>query len=288
MSDDNRSDDEQREQLRTSNELLRQERERRIEQIRRSEAADAAVGEFAREVAAAHGRGAEAAFRGQHFDPAPHIQPIAERLREALRALQQAGRFSVLDDMDTDATFNHYSWQAPFDSLSQEHARNAFDYALRRLHEAVKDDRIDLVQLVKDVLFDNSARPAAQWFRMLLSMVQGELRYEPKPKHSAASASPGGAAAVWREADQPKRATPEGGDATSGFLGGVALADALGVHASRRDAFFKQLERNRKELGDEPWREVANPRPNSPRFLYRADAPRVRELAAAYKDPKPA
>jgi hypothetical protein len=72
-----------------------------------------------------------------------------------------------------------------------------------------------------------------------------------------------------------------------GFLGGTALADALGVHASQREAFFKKLERNRISLGDACWQEVANPRPNSPRFLYRADAPKVRALAASYQAPKP-
>jgi hypothetical protein len=31
---------------------------------------------------------------------------------------------------------------------------------------------------------------------------------------------------------------------------------------------------------------VHDPRPNSPRFLYRADSPKLRDLAAAYKHPK--
>lgn len=57
----------------------------------------------------------------------------------------------------------------------------------------------------------------------------------------------------------------------SGFLGGAALADALGVHSSRRDAFFKQLERDRMSLGDENWQEVSNRRANTPRYQYRAD-----------------
>jgi hypothetical protein len=206
MSDDNRSDNAQRERLRISNELIRQEREHCIDQLRRREAAEAAVIAFARELATVRGRGAEAAFHGQQQDPAPDIQPIADRLRDAVRALQLAGRFFVLEDMDPDATFNHYSRQSPFDGFSQEHARPAFDYALRRLHEAAKDDRIDLLQMVKDVLFDRSVRPAAQWFQMLLSMVQGELRYEPKSKQAAASASLGHAGAAGREADEPKPA----------------------------------------------------------------------------------
>ena len=68
----------------------------------------------------------------------------------------------------------------------------------------------------------------------------------------------------------------------TGFLGGVALADALGIHASRRDAFFRQLGRQRMSLGDDRWHEVRDPRPNSPRFLYCADSPKLRELATAY------
>src|SRR5262249_48589916 len=46
----------------------------------------------------------------------------------------------------------------------------------------------------------------------------------------------------------------------TGFLGGADLADALGVHPSQRDAFFKQLERKRTSLGDECWQEVRNAR----------------------------
>lgn len=74
----------------------------------------------------------------------------------------------------------------------------------------------------------------------------------------------------------------------TGFLGGAALADALGVHASRRNAFSKKLERARKGLEEECWQEVANRRPNSPTFLYRADSPKIRELAANFQAPKPA
>jgi hypothetical protein len=75
--------------------------------------------------------------------------------------------------------------------------------------------------------------------------------------------------------------------AKAGFLGGSELADALGVHPSRRDAFFKRLERKRLELGDDCWDQVRDRRPNAPEYLYRADSPNVRELAAAYKNPKP-
>ena len=70
--------------------------------------------------------------------------------------------------------------------------------------------------------------------------------------------------------------------ATIGFLGGAELANALGVHPSRREAFNKRLERARQKLGDGWWREVSNPRPNSPKFLYQAESPVVRTLAAKH------
>jgi len=75
-------------------------------------------------------------------------------------------------------------------------------------------------------------------------------------------------------------------DSPTGFLGGAALADVIGIHATRRDAFFRQLERRRTSLGDNHWHEVRDPRPNNPRYLYRADSPKLRDLAAGYKTPK--
>lgn len=89
-------------------------------------------------------------------------------------------------------------------------------------------------------------------------------------------------------------APPESGNADGvrdppyGFLSGEDLADALGVHPSRREAFFQQLLRKRTSLGDDCWHEVLNPRPNSPRFFYRADSSKLGRLAASYKTPKPA
>lgn len=73
-----------------------------------------------------------------------------------------------------------------------------------------------------------------------------------------------------------------------GFMGGLELANALGVHPKQRDAFFRQLERLRLRLGDDSWHEVGEPRPNSPRYLYRADSPKLEDLAARYRTPKPA
>lgn len=77
-------------------------------------------------------------------------------------------------------------------------------------------------------------------------------------------------------------------DTPVGFLGGAALAEALEVAPARRGAFFQRLMRERKVLGDDCWREVLDPRPNSPRFLYRVDSPKLRDLAAACKRPRPA
>jgi hypothetical protein len=82
-------------------------------------------------------------------------------------------------------------------------------------------------------------------------------------------------------------ASNAGPDSPTGFLGGAALADALAVHSTQRDAFFQRLMRQRMSLGDDCWHEVRDPRPNSPRFLYRVDSPKLRDLAAGYKNPKP-
>ena len=71
-----------------------------------------------------------------------------------------------------------------------------------------------------------------------------------------------------------------------GFLGGEELVKALGIHSTKRRAFLKLLERHRKTLGED-FQQVQNPRPNSPRFLYRADSPKILELAKAYRHPKP-
>lgn len=97
---------------------------------------------------------------------------------------------------------------------------------------------------------------------------------EPLPKPPEATAT--------NPANEPNLGSP------TGFLGGTPLADAMGIHATRRDAFFRQLERQRMRLGDDFWHEVREPRPNSPRYIYRMDSPTLGELAKAYKDQKPA
>jgi hypothetical protein len=87
---------------------------------------------------------------------------------------------------------------------------------------------------------------------------------------------------------QAEPANNFGPGTSTGFLGGAALASALGIHASQQDAFFKKLGRKRIVLGDDCWHEVRDRRPNSPHFLYRIDSSKLRDLAAAYTSPKPA
>jgi hypothetical protein len=77
-------------------------------------------------------------------------------------------------------------------------------------------------------------------------------------------------------------------DSGDGFLGGKDLAEKLNVHPTQVDAFEKALLRTRLSLGDEHWLEVLDPRPNCPRYLFRADSQKLRDLAAKYKAPKPA
>ena len=90
------------------------------------------------------------------------------------------------------------------------------------------------------------------------------------------------------ESPQTGNATPPSELTPTGFLGGEELAEALGVDPTRRKAFSQRLMRQRMSLEDECWYEVSNPRPNRPRFLYRVDSPKLRELAAGYETPKPA
>ena len=78
---------------------------------------------------------------------------------------------------------------------------------------------------------------------------------------------------------------PNGGPV--GFLGGAELCEALGIHPTRRDPFLKQLERLRLTIviaGD--CREVREPPPNTPTYLYRLNAPTVVDVAKAYREPK--
>lgn len=68
----------------------------------------------------------------------------------------------------------------------------------------------------------------------------------------------------------------------TGFMGVAALAKVFGVPKARMDGFKKRLERERMSLGDDAFHEVRDPRPNSPKYLYNASNPRIREIAAEY------
>lgn len=95
----------------------------------------------------------------------------------------------------------------------------------------------------------------------------------------------GALVAEYFKAHAPMPAAPSAGPSQLGFLGGTELCDALDVHRSRRDAFQKQLERERNALmGSGDCREVRQPPPNTPTFLYRVSA--VAEIAKGYRTSK--
>ena len=131
------------------------------------------------------------------------------------------------------------------------------------------------------------ATPALwEWWRTWTEQQQpdgNDLNWKPinnvqPPLAGAEEVSPGSGEAV----NEPVR------EPAIGFLGGIELANALGVHPTRRAAFSRQLDRHRASLGDDIWHEVSNPRPNSPRYLYRMDSASLRALAASYHEERPA
>lgn len=93
------------------------------------------------------------------------------------------------------------------------------------------------------------------------------------------------------EPAQPAPAAPSGEPAAaapappSGYLGRKDLADALGVHPTRRAAFYMELTRQRKSLGDDCWIENPNRRAHAPKFLYHPESPKLQALAAKYRTP---
>jgi hypothetical protein len=68
----------------------------------------------------------------------------------------------------------------------------------------------------------------------------------------------------------------------SGLMGVAGLAKHFGIPQKNMHRFKKRLERERRGLGDGAFEEVQNPRPNTPRFLYNSNDPRIREIAAEY------
>jgi hypothetical protein len=85
---------------------------------------------------------------------------------------------------------------------------------------------------------------------------------------------PGGA--ISGESTEIRQSTESGG-----YLGGSALADALGVPPKKRNAFAKALERKRPGLGN-GFKEVANPASNEPKYLYAVDNNLVKTTASKY------
>ncbi|QDU73499.1 hypothetical protein Pan97_04720 [Bremerella volcania] len=79
-----------------------------------------------------------------------------------------------------------------------------------------------------------------------------------------------------------KKTNSKSAPTSTSWMGVRELADAYKVPADKFDAFSKALQRKRLSLGDEAWQEVHNPQPNQPRFLYRADATAIQELASRY------
>ncbi|MBN2580958.1 MAG: hypothetical protein JXB10_18385 [Pirellulales bacterium] len=136
---------------------------------------------------------------------------------------------------------------------------------------------VDSESMLRTVVAELERRPEVA--ELAYQRQVGKLRAE-RPDWSAAEAL-----ASWQSIHEKKDAAVE---SPTGFLGGEALADALGVHPTRRKAFIRQLERQRIGLGNDCWHEVHEPQPNSPKFLYLAGAPEIHKLAAKYKTPKSA
>jgi nucleoside phosphorylase len=185
MSDERHSDRGLRDQLRASNERMREDAARRREEsernARRAEALEAAMHAFAGAIGSVYTRSHEATWQSKPFDPAPYIPEVAARLEELLNVVRQTDRLAVLDGMDLDLTFNHYRSSA-FGGYPVELARQALGFAVRRLRGAIEEKPSACQELVRELFFDESTDPAGKWFRMLLLMLAGELRYEPKPK----------------------------------------------------------------------------------------------------------
>lgn len=136
------------------------------------------------------------------------------------------------------------------------------------------------------MLDDSSGLPTAEVTARLGAWIQHAQIPPPTGNHNCSDNVKAAPQNALPGATSPTPAEAVG--SAMGFLGGAMLADALEIHSTRRDAFFRQLERQRASLGDDCWHEVREPRPNSPRFLYRANSPKLRDLAARYMTPKPA
>ncbi len=177
----------------------------------------------------------------------------------------------------------HDKAQAEYDRLSRE--RNAARYAaidlgyellaeLERRHATENAERLTRFLELLDSEYWESNESLTYWPSWKVALLRLAIRAESEDDQSNV---PPGATTTATKGEQ---------FGINGFLGGEALADALRVDPSQRKAFFQMLARKRQELGDDAWREVSDRRPNDPQFLYRADAPKLRDLASRYQRPK--
>jgi hypothetical protein len=214
MSDKPLSDDDAiRQQLRATNDKRRQESQRRAEEVQLQYTVEKIINDLFRAVADAGSHSENASWRGQPFDPRPHVPLIAAQLREVLNVLQQARRLDLLDDIDLDATCKHYCGQMDFQRYPKDDCRKALDLAVMNIRAAASG-RADFDQLVTEVFFDSSVEPAGKWFQMLLNMVGGKLRFEGKVKPVDPAVLQVGASQG--EKDGADRAADQGGRAELG------------------------------------------------------------------------
>jgi hypothetical protein len=154
---------------------MREETRRRREEAEHNARLEEAVVAFDAAIGSVYRQSHDAMWERRPFDPAPHVPQVAARLGEALNVLRESGRLGVLDGIDFDLTFNHYRNHFP-----EGHARQALDFAVRCLRGAIEGNRGGFDELVRELFLDESVQPAGKWFRLLLSMLAGRLRYEPK------------------------------------------------------------------------------------------------------------
>lgn len=68
-----------------------------------------------------------------------------------------------------------------------------------------------------------------------------------------------------------------------GYFGAAELSVVLRLRAEKCEAFIRKLQRERRKLGNGNWLEVRDPQPNSPAYLFRADADQVQKIAKSYQ-----
>jgi hypothetical protein len=189
MSD---SSDALREAVRQADQQAREEARLRNERTERANRRDSAVNALLLSVSEARGAEGTAAFRRVAFDPQPHIQVIAARLKDVLDILRDDGLLARLDDLDCDRFFTHYFRSGLGEYGTAEQARAGFDYARHRLAEvAAQDGSHD--ELSRELFFDPGFRPAGVWFQLLLRTLNGMNVWIGKEETERANAHGNGA-----------------------------------------------------------------------------------------------